>query len=217
MLTDEALRGASLEVQKFLVETVPQEDAPHQFSKAFERRMKKTIRRERMKRWLPSIIFLSVALVIFICCQFAEPNILWEEPLSEADQKHLSVAVREQCGSEGGVYWNGHLEYDNPYYGTINNCTIVRVEYQIDIDILNFGRFEAAGYTFYWVDQPELYAYRDGEVCRLDEAYENGWLTKAQIGKIYEKHEKYISMMPEDYQAYFRAWIEKVEKNDKNG
>ena len=217
MLTEEALRGASREVQQFLVESVPEEETPHQFSEDFEKKIKRAIRWKRIRKWIPAILVVTVTLALVICAQFTVPNTLWIEPLSEADMQHLSDAVREPCDYKGWIEWNDYHEYDNPYYGTINRCTVVRVEYPIELGILNWGYYEAAGYTFYWIDKPELYAYRDGEVCRLDEAYERGWLTKEQIGVIYEQHEAYISMLPEEYQAEFRAWIEKMENKKKNG
>lgn len=211
MLTEEALRMAAMDTQKFLAESVPEEETPHQFSEGFEKKIKKTIRWKRFRKWIPAIFFVTVTLVVLICARFSDPNTLWQQPLSEADQQLLSEAVQEKCGKSGDVYWDTR-DYEYPYYGTVNRCAIVRAEYRIDLGMLNYGYYEAAGYTFYWVQKPELYAYRDGETCRLDEAYERGWLTKEQIGVIYEQHEAYISMMPEDYQAEFRAWIEKMEE-----
>ena len=213
MLTEETLRAATAEVQQYLAETVPEDEAEHPFSADFEKKIKNAIRWKRIRKWIPGMFLVAMVLVLLVCAQFSVPDTLWQEPLSDADKTHLYKVVREQCCIDGGwIDWGDHYEYENPYYGMINHCVVVRVEYPVDMGISNFGYFEAAGYTFYWVEVPELYAYRDGELCRLDEAYEKGWLTKTQIGMIYEKHEEYISMMPEEYQAYFRAWIEKIEQ-----
>lgn len=211
MLTDEVLRVAAAEVQQFLVESVPEEEAAHKFSEDFEKKMKKMIRRERMRRWLPTLIFLMVALVVFICSQFADPNTLWIEPLSDADKEHLTKAVADQTDIGGYVQWR-EPGYSNPYYGTINNCAIVRTTSYYDVDVFRPGRFETAGYIFYWDEVFELYAYHNGEVCRLDEAYERGWLTREQIGVIYDKHQEYISLLPEGMQEYLAEWAAKVEE-----
>ena len=207
MLTDEVLRVAAAEVQQFLVESVPEEEAAHKFSEDFEKKMKKTIRRERMRRWLPTLICLMVALVVFICCQFADPNILWQEPLSDADKEHLSEVIYAQVENPGVIGWYTTQASDNPYYGTINGCTIVRGEmHSIDCEWHGYGRVEVAGYVFYWEVPHELNVYRDGEACTLGEAYERSWLTKEQIGIIHEKHREYLSMRWDDGWDHIEQW-----------
>ena len=58
----------------------------------------------------------------------------------------------------------------------------------IEIHVGFHGHIEIAGYVFESPNAIGLYAYRDGEVCELKEAYEKGWLTKEHIEIIHERH-----------------------------
>lgn len=222
MLTEEALRGASMEVQKFLMESVPEEETPHQFSEKFEKKMKRTILWNRVKRWIPAMVTMAIALALFIYSQCTAPNVLWDEPLSEADKELLKkeiyayeVSTKPEWSTE--VWWPIASPWAEPYYGTINNCTVVRAEMHSVLAVwLGWGRYEVADHIFYWHKPFRLYVYRDGEVCLLDEAYEKGWLTQEQIDKIYEKHQEYVMMMPEDLRTAMEEWAKEKEESQGN-
>lgn len=144
---------------------------------------------KNMSKVLPIAIVFTIILAIFAGCQEAyDPNTLYNDPLSEeVKTKIKNWAVIEYD-------WVIHWDYENPYYGntyygTINNCIILRnVGNLLDIDGIPLGHFEIAGYVFDWKNPFLFYAFRDGEICKLTEAYEKGWLTQEQIGKIHARH-----------------------------
>ena len=209
MLTEEALRGASMEVQKFLVESVPEGETPHQFSEKFEKKMKRVILWSRVKRWIPAILVLVMAVSIFIYCKATDDNVLWYVPLSDEAKEQLDNAFLLQ--SNDSFCWESPVAYGDPYYGSINGCMILKTD-QVAVG-MEIGRIEIADHIFYWDGPFRLYAYREGEFCLLEEAYERGWLTEEHIEKIYREHQERIALWTEEKQAAFEDLFEKVEEN----
>ena len=210
MLNDEILRSAAVEVQQFLTESVPEEDTSHQFSEDFERKMKKAIRRQRMKRWLPTAIYLTVALVIVVSCLFMDSNVLWQVPPSDEAKERLDQEMILQYNDS--INWECPTKLGgDPYYGSINGCMIFRTLQWSAWDV-EIGRIQVAGYIFYWNGPLRIYAYRDGEFCLLEEAYERGWLTEAHIGKIYQEHQERIALWPDETQEVFQELFEQLEE-----
>lgn len=210
MLTEETLRMASLEVQQYLTESVPEEEAPHQFSGDFEKRMRRTILWNRMKKWIPAILFVTVALAIFIYAKATDNDPLWQVPLSEEARERLNNQLMLQYSDS--VNWECPTALGgDPYYGTINGCIIIRSP-QWSIWDTALGRIQVGDYIFYWDDPLRIYAYRDGEFCLLEEAYERGWLTDAHIEKIYDEHQERIALWTDERQEVFKKEFEKLEE-----
>ena len=162
-----------------------------------------------------AIVFFALAVVVlmlFSGCQTPrDPNVLFEDTPSEDQQQKINHALVLQCdivvnwylyedGAEYPSYWY-------PYYGTINNCAIVRENHTEIAEIPYERTFEIAGYTFNWMYRFDLFAYRDGEACKLEEAYEKGWMTKKQIGIIHEKHQELYA----DWQKTLEEASEKTQ------
>ena len=143
---------------------------------------------KKMKR-----VFMFLIITIFLSCfagcnVFYNPNTLYRETLSDELKAEIKKDILWQF--DHLIYWDGITGQSNdPYYGTINDCIIVRALHTNEAsDGVTSGHIEIAGYDFKTPKPIGLYAYRDGEVCELKDAYENGWLTKEQIEKIYKKH-----------------------------
>lgn len=162
-----------------------------------------------MKKWIPSIVIMVVAVSIFIWCKCTDSDKLWIVPLSEADKTHLKNEIASQ--NDALVYWDSPLEWADPYYGTINNCVIVKTE-QISVSGVDWGHINVADYVFCWTDPIKLHVYRDGEVCLLEEAYEKGWLTEEHIEKLYQRHREYIELLPVNLRRAVRDYAQMIEK-----
>lgn len=160
---------------------------------------------------LSIIVLLALALSLFAGCQSSstgggadpstevtepsteatepsDPNVLYQDPLSEACKKEINKLLKYV-----------DLDYVNYYYGscvygTINDCVIIRKAPGIDLGP-TVGCFEVAGYMFDWSSEFGFLVYRDKEYCSsLADAYEKGWLTKKQIEVIHaESHKKYAN------------------------
>ena len=145
-----------------------------------------------MKKIIAIVALLALVLTLFAGCQTPkDPDVLHRETLS--DELKTKIKNKIVLKYDEVIYWEGlTLERAEPYYGTINNCIVVQYA---GVDRMSLGNIagvniDIAGYVFEAPDYICLYAYRDGEVCKLQEAYEQGWLTKEHVGKIHERHKE---------------------------
>ena len=138
-----------------------------------------------MKKAVAVFALLAMILPLFTACRSVDLTLSFE-PLS--DEAKALINDRVERDWERKVDWDGTGWYE-PYYGTINGFAVVQASkgYLYNnsgyTGVAGYG-FKAEGYLF------ELYAYRDGLVCTLQEAYANDWLTKEQIGIIHERHQE---------------------------
>ncbi|MBE6916700.1 MAG: hypothetical protein E7470_02170 [Ruminococcaceae bacterium] len=144
-----------------------------------------------MKRVCAIILLAASVIALFAGCQEPyDPNVLYDEPLSEELKQEINHALILQCDTKiNWEYFDPYYGY--PWYGTINNCIILRTPDPDNSFMPTSGLVEVADYSFVWSWGFGLHVYRDGEACTLKEAYEREWLTKEQIGKIYEKHNRF--------------------------
>ena len=72
------------------------------------------------------------------------------------------------------------------YCGTHNDCVVV---FRHSYSVLSVnGETEIAGYTFSNYSWERIHVYKDGELRTLTDAYEDGWLSNADIGRIHQRH-----------------------------
>lgn len=158
-------------------------------------------------------ILLAMVLSLFCGCRNMQtvpsgkannpmdPDVLYEETLTEEVKTKIKnkVVLKYDVIVNWNIYTVSHAypAYEYPYYGTINSCVIIRQSHAGMNDAPRRHLLEVAGYAFEWCEAYEFYVYRDEMVYNLAEAYEAGWLTQAQIGKIHEKHS-----------AYYAQWLE---------
>ncbi len=83
------------------------------------------------------------------------------------------------------VHYPEHMTTDNisviEYCGTYNGCVVMmftdsQAMYMQAIRVVN-----VAGIKIQYSDGNELFAYKDGEMYTLEQAYSNGFLTKSDI------------------------------------
>lgn len=72
------------------------------------------------------------------------------------------------------------------YYGTFNRCVVMFHSSMLTM----VEKRDIAGYLFSDGNQFTLLAYKDGELLDLEDAYAEGWMTKEDIGEIYQRHLK---------------------------
>lgn len=144
-----------------------------------------------MKKIIAIVALLALVLTLFAGCQApTDPDVLHRETLS--DELKTKIKNKIVLKYDEVICWEGVLvDWAEPYYGTINDCIIVQYAGTDRMSIgMERGYIEIAGHAFESPNYIGLYAYRDGEVCKLQEAYEQGWLTKEHIGKIHERHKE---------------------------
>ncbi len=117
---------------------------------------------------------------------------------SEAQEKAHEYAKRESDGEDTHEFFNERNYYSNKYYGKFGDCVVLVVEGSLAV----YGEFKIAEYVFAYGNSATMYAYKDGEMKYLEEAYEAGWLTEADIGKVYERYK--------EYQVFEDKWLEEM-------
>ena len=155
-----------------------------------------------MKKAITVTIILILLVSFFAGCQaFRDPNTLSMESLSE-EQK---TTIRNKYL----IKYNADFSWDltggeTSYFGTINNCVILMpLGTTLQPGIVMHYTFEIADHTFECYESRDLFAYREGKICTLAEAYQQGWLTKDHIGVICEKYNR-------EYQEY----LQRLEENN---
>ncbi len=116
---------------------------------------------------------------------------LYRDPPTEQLKEEISSAFSAQYAI--AVDW----DYAYTFYGTINGCAILMIVDQKDervhctkkIIVSSSGREE----PFEWLAPFELYAYRNGEVCTLQEAFDKEWLSRVYIEHIRQRNIQYYA------------------------
>ena len=149
-----------------------------------------------MKKAFSVILALILLVSVFAGCQAPrDPNALTMETLSE--EQKTTIRNKYLIKYNADFSWDTTGEQSS-YFGTINNCVILMLlGTTFQPGVVMHHTFEVAGYTFECYEPRDLFAYREGEICTLAEAYQQGWLTKDHIGVICEKYNR-------DYQEYLQ-------------
>ena len=81
--------------------------------------------------------------------------------------------------------WYGHCRY----YGTYGNAVVFMEEIGVHSpqEILS-----VAGESFYWLDDFRIRVYHEGKIHTLEEAYEQGILTRWNVKKVAKIHRRYV-------------------------
>ncbi len=149
---------------------------------------------------LTIIIAVSVALLFPIVMSLA----LYPLGLSVfsvfAAKPDISELDREQLIKLKQVYLeemknNEELTADDvtilEYCGTYNGCSVMMFTSRGTLYLTAIEVVNVAGINFLYSDSNKLYAYKDGKIYSLEQAYENGFLTKINIVNIRDIHNKY--------------------------
>lgn len=119
-------------------------------------------------------------------------NYLYRDPLSEQMKQEISEAFLDQYNI--AVDWN----YAYSFYGTVNGCAILMTTDQESEPA--YCMQEIVRTPFEWRAPFRLYAYRDGEICELQEAYDKEWLTRDHIEMIRERNiQHYVTLYKETH------------------
>ena len=118
-------------------------------------------------------VILAVLSLATLCgCQPAPPT-----PLSGAKQMEISAAWEEKTGHD--LSWGRCV-----YYGTYRNCVVWFQSGQAQA----VTRKTIAGREFIHEVGFGIHVYRNGEFMYLEDAYENGYISKSQVKKIWKYH-----------------------------
>lgn len=148
-----------------------------------------------MRRMFAFFIFLGMVLTIFVGCQSAD-NTLINVPLSQETKDAVDRAVLDLGCS--GIYW----DFPQFYYGTINGCIIVNGNNLDYMHVAMFCKIKVGDYEFCWGNPIDLYAFKDGKACTLEDAYREGWLNDNHIQQLYDHHENFRT----NYGKYLMEW-----------
>ena len=143
-----------------------------------------------MKKVISLVALLAMTLSLFTGCQEPyDPNKLYTDLPSKEVCKEIYVTFLDMGTWAYGLYFESiygdeSINYQW-YYGTINGYIIIFGE---PADVCVSSRMTVADCVFEYGTPFKIYAYRDGEVWTLREAYEEGLLTKDHIKLLEERH-----------------------------
>lgn len=182
MLTDAILREATAEAERFLLSIVPEDGEPHEFSKRFQRKMEKLIRRTNHPiRY--QVMRTAAAVVLAIATLFGA--VMAVSPEARA-------AVVGWIKETFGIYT--HYSSDDTSTADTN---IDPVQYEYHFSVIPEGYLELMV-----EDTPggKLYLYADdiGNILQFTYTYEveNGNLFVKTDD--YEHHESFVHNLPAD-------------------
>ena len=143
--------------------------------------MKATIFTKKRTRQLCMVLLLGMLVTILIACRNKGDSSVEIEPLDS----ELLAEVKAGCAEMHG---NAELLY----YGTYNGCVVVRNEGVLQA----FREVEVAGITFEFPTISYMIVWKDGECFYLQEAYDQGLLTKKQLQIIstIQNEKRYIEL-----------------------
>ena len=124
-----------------------------------------------------------------------DPNVLSTVPLSQEVCKEISEILN--------VNLENYPKYSRVpvwYYGTINGCIVTFKQTQLHAE----SYIRVADCEFRYHSSFLILVYRDGEGCTLEEAYDKGWLNKAHVKQLEERHPKVLEEMEQAY----KEWVE---------
>ena len=168
-----------------------------------------------MKKVFAILIILAMSLSFFAGCQSANPDAT--QPTGSIDPNVLSVVpltaeVRKEIhdvllGVGENVVLSENPKEGDGYYGIINECIVVRGNDGV-IDVNSCIR--VADCTFVNGTSFRIFVYRDGEICELQEAYDEGWLTEEHIQQLEVRHSE---VQDERFKAIVEAAKKHAEEN----
>ena len=172
---------------------------------------------ERMSNATPSFVLAEktkvgntkrcmVLILLFACLLLApvlywmfppqsDPNVLYNTPLSAEQKQKIHNTLLSKHYEK--VRW----DYVDPYYGTINNCVVfITHPFLMETSEEPWSQ-TIASYTFEWDTPIKIFVqlqsrYGNGTICELSTAFNEGYLTEAQIGEINKKHVQYRADFP---------------------
>ena len=115
------------------------------------------------------------------------PGPEWSAALSAQMQETVEVAIRKLLGDERFKLVLEPELWADRYYGTYGECVVIFIEGQLAaITELVIGEQTIThGSSF------TIYAYQNGEVRSLLDAYNDGWLSDEEISLIRQYHNAY--------------------------
>lgn len=130
-----------------------------------------------------------------------DPNVLSLEPLSQELCEEINAVFLENWDINGDLtsypeYYNGYW-----YYGTVNGCIVIFGEAQLTAE----RSLTVADYVFSYPMWFNIYVYKDGECCYLEEAYDKGWLTNEHIAQLHERHGEIAAEIDQAYDAWLQS------------
>lgn len=96
--------------------------------------------------------------------------------------------ARNELGDDPHRFFNKEKYNRYQYYGKFGDCVVLATENYF----YTLSTFTVAGYVFELGGTADLIVYRNGEMMTLNEAYDSGLMTDAQVAAA---HERYLAYM----------------------
>ena len=139
-----------------------------------------------MKKAVSVIVLLVLLISLFTGCQAPyDSNKLYTELPSEEVFEEMFIALSYKNYYVDLRKYPESCPHGEWSYGTINDCIVAGAT---TADIGGVTVITIADYVFEYGRPFHIFVYKDGEGCTLQEAYEQGWLTKEHIEQLHVRH-----------------------------
>ena len=143
--------------------------------------------------FIAGVIVISIIMNIFGVSAFGmfveRPDVkdIDSEQLTQIKQSYLDMKMKTGYPD----YMTTDDVYVEEYCGSYNGCVVMMLSDNEAIYTQAIRDVTVAGVSIRYSNANELYAWKDGEIYTLEQAYTSGILTKSDIKKIRNIHYQY--------------------------
>ena len=110
-----------------------------------------------------------------------------KDGIDDAEKAAREAARKEADNKRKHTFFNEKYYLNYKYYGMFNNCAVLVIEGSLSIET----EYKLAGYVFGFGNSANMYAYKDGKMYDLSDAFDMGLLSDSDIENVYARHTKY--------------------------
>ena len=110
-----------------------------------------------------------------------------KDGIDDAEKAAREAARKEADNKRKHTFFNEKYYLNYKYYGMFNNCAVLVIEGSLSIET----EYKLAGYVFGFGNSANMYAYKDGKMYDLSDAFDMGLLSDSDIGNVYARYTKY--------------------------
>ena len=110
-----------------------------------------------------------------------------KEGIDDVEKAAREAARKEADNKRKHTFFNEKYYLNYKYFGVFNNCAVLVIEGNLSAET----EYKLAGYVFGFGNSANMFAYKDGKMYDLSDAFDIGLLSDSDIGNVYSRYTKY--------------------------